>query len=170
MIHNENPFRADPADRDPIRRFRGRIASGVTIVTAGVGEERTGLTVSSLLVIEGEPPSIEIVVGPATDLWSVMARSRRFVAHICDFEHHQLANVFAGLSPSPGGLFVGAGWEDSDWGPVLVELPDRVYCALEALDEVGFSGVARGQVQRVEVTDLNDPLVHFRGGYRRLGE
>jgi hypothetical protein len=30
--------------------------------------------------------------------------------------------------------------------------------------------VARGQVQRVEVTDLNDPLVHFRGGYRRLGE
>ena len=62
MIHSEHPFRPEPGDLDPARRFRGRIAAGVTIVTAGTGSKPTGLTVSSLLVIEGDPAYVELVV------------------------------------------------------------------------------------------------------------
>jgi flavin reductase (DIM6/NTAB) family NADH-FMN oxidoreductase RutF len=168
MIHSDNPFRPDPGDRDQTRRFRGRLAAGVTIVTAGSGSQQTGLTVSSLLVVEGDPALAYVLVGPTTDLWAVAAESGHFVVHVCGYEHHQLAGVFAGLSPSPGGLFATADFSLSDWGPVLSELPDRLYCSFESRDEIGWSGLVVGRIDQVEVTDLIDPLIHFRSGYHRL--
>lgn len=170
MIHSENPFRAEPGDRDPARRFRGRLAAGVTIVTAGSDSERTGLTVSSLFVIEGEPALILLLAGPASDLWSLSSETGRFIVHICHYEHHRLADVFAGLSPSPGGLFATVGTTTSDWGPVLTDLPDRLYCRFVSREETGWSGVIRGTVDKVEVSDLTDPLIHFRSGYRHLDD
>jgi flavin reductase (DIM6/NTAB) family NADH-FMN oxidoreductase RutF len=168
MIHSEHPFQPDPADREQARRFRGRLAAGVTIVTAGSGSGRAGLTVSSLFVVQGEPAEVHLVVGPTTDLWDIAAESGHFVIHICRYEDRQMAEVFAGLSPSPGGLFAGMAVQESQWGPVLTDLPDRAFCRFETRDEVGWSGVLVGLIDRVEVSDLDDPMVHFRSGYRRL--
>jgi flavin reductase (DIM6/NTAB) family NADH-FMN oxidoreductase RutF len=168
MIHSEHPFRPEPGDRDLARQFRGRLAAGVTIVTAGSGRDRTGLTVSSLLVIQGEPARAHIVVGPTTDLWSLAADTGRFVIHVCRYDDRSLADVFAGIWPSPGGLFTGVDTTDSEWGPVLDHLPDRAYCSFVSRDEVGWSGLIVGEIDEVEVSGLVDPLVHFRSGYRRL--
>ena len=170
MIHSENPFQPEPGDRDQARRFRGRFPAGVAIVTAGSGSERTGLTVSSLFVIEGEPALIHLLVGPTTDLWTLAGDTGRFVVHICRYEHHRLAEVFAGLSPSPGGLFETAHSSGSDWGPVLTDLPDRLYCSFVAREEAGWSGVVVGRIDKVEVSNLTDPLIHFRSVYRRLAD
>lgn len=168
MIHSEHPFRPEPGDLDPARRFRGRIAAGVTIVTAGTGSKPTGLTVSSLLVIEGDPAYVELVVGPTSDLWDVAAEARRFVVHICRYEDMRLAEVFAGLAPSPGGVFAGVEWEASEWGPVITALGDRAYCTFVSARELGWSGLVAGHIDRVEISKLIDPIVHFRGAYRRL--
>lgn len=168
MIHSDHPFRPEPGDRDLARQFRGRLAAAVTIVTAGFEADRTGLTVSSLLLIQGEPAQAHVVVGPTTDLWSVAAETGRFVIHVCRYDDRQLADVFAGIWPSPGGLFAGVDATDSEWGPVLDDLPDRAYCTLVSEDEVGWSGLIVGSIDEVEVSDLKDPMVHFRSGYRRL--
>lgn len=168
MIHTEHPFLPDPADRDSTRRFRGRLAAPVTIVTAGSGENRAGLTVSSLFVVEGDPPRVHILVGPTTDLWDVAGETGRFVVHIGRDRHRQLAEVFAGLSPSPGGIFASFETTESDYGPTFIDLEDRVYCTVLSLEEVGYSGLMVGQIDQVEVSDLEDPLVHFRSRYRRL--
>ena len=125
MIHSGHPFRPDPGERDLARQFRGRLAAGVTIVTAGVESTRTGLTVSSLLVIQGDPALAHLVVGPTTDLWAVASATGRFVIHICRYDDRHLADVFAGLWPAPGGPFATTGSSQSDWGPVLDDLPDR---------------------------------------------
>ncbi len=168
MIHSENPFWSDPGDRDQPRRFRGRLPAPVTIATTGSESSRTGLTVSSLFVVEGEPALVHLVVGPTTDLWSIAEDTGSFVIHICRCEHQQLAEVFAGLSPSPGGLFASVASTASDWGPVLTDLPDRLYCRFSGREESGWSGVMTGRVEKVEVSDLTDPLIHFRSGYHRL--
>ena len=168
MIHSEHPFLPEPGDRDLARQYRGRLAAGVTIVTAGTESERTGLTVSSVLVIQGEPALAHIVVGPTTDLWGLAKETGRFVIHICRYEDRQLADVFAGLWPSPGGLFATVQTTQSEWGPLLTALPDRAYCTFETADEVGFSGLVIGRIDQVEVSDLQDPMVHYRSGYRRL--
>lgn len=169
MIHGDNPFVEAPDQRDPIRRFRGRLTAPVTIVTSGTGSDRTGLTVSSLNVVEGEPGVVQIVVGPTSDLWDVVARSRKFVVHICRSGDRALAEVFAGLRPSPGGVFAGLSVTETEFGPVIEMLGDRAYCTFTSQSEIGFSGVVTGEIDHIDVGDLVDPLVYFRGSYRGLG-
>ena len=168
MIHAEHPFADPPKDRDPVRRFRGRLANPVTIITSGEGDRQTGLTVSSLFVAEGEPGQLHAVVGPNSDLWEVAAETERFVVHVCHVENTGLAEVFAGLRPSPGGLFATTNTTQSKWGPLLDELPDRMFCSLKSRAESGNTGVFVGVINDVELSDIEDPLVHFRGTYRSL--
>jgi flavin reductase (DIM6/NTAB) family NADH-FMN oxidoreductase RutF len=169
VIHDDNPF-ADASDsRDPVRRFRGRLNAPVTICTSGDSDKRTGLTVSSLMVVEGDPGQVQAVVGPTTDLWDVVADMGRFVVHVCGERHRSLAEVFAGLRPSPGGIFTDLSVTDSEWGPVIDDLPDRAYCSLSSRLEVGFSGVVTARIDHVEVADLTNPLAYFRGQYHTLG-
>lgn len=168
MIHDENPFAESPDRRDPIRRFRGRLSAPVTVVTSGVGDKRTGLTVSSLIVIEGEPGLVQMVVGPSTDLWDVVEETGAFVVHICQEGHRDLAQVFAGLRPSPGGIFAGLEVTISDHGPVIGQLANRAFCRFLEKGEAGYSGLVVGAIERVEVTNITEPLVYFRGGYRSL--
>ena len=168
MIQTEHPFVDAPKDRDPVRRFRGRLVKPVTIITSGEGDRRTGLTVSSLFVVEGEPGRVHALVGPISDLWDVAAETERFVVHVCRFEDSGIAEVFAGLRPSPGGLFATAAATPSRWGPVLDDIPDRLFCSLESREESGFSGVLIGVIDHVELSDIEDPLAHFRGTYRKL--
>ena len=164
----DNPFLPPREERDQDRRFRGRLAGPVTIVTSGSGRTRTGLTVSSLFVVEGAPGQIHLVIGPQSDLWDVIADSRRCVIHIARDSKQGVADIFAGLRPSPGGVFATMETTESEWGPVLVDLGDRAYCRLLGMEERGWSGVVSLAIDEVEVTDLSDPLIHFRGGYRKL--
>jgi 3-hydroxy-9,10-secoandrosta-1,3,5(10)-triene-9,17-dione monooxygenase reductase component len=76
--------------------------------------------------------------------------------------------VFAGLRPSPGGMFARLEVAESEWGPVLTDLEDRAYCTITDREEAGYAGVVRGVIDRVEVTGTTDPLIYFRGRYHDL--
>lgn len=140
----------------------------MTLVTAGVGSQRSGLTVSSLFVNEGDPGEIHMVIGPLTDLWEALQETGRCVIHVAGSEHAGRADVFAGLRPSPGGIFAGSETATSDWGPVLVDLPTRAYCTVVSMEERGWSGVVIATVDKIDIAGLDDPLIHFRGAYRHL--
>lgn len=170
VTSGHNPFVPPVEDREPLRRFRGRLAAPVTIVTAGSGRRRSGLTVSSLFVIEGEPGQIHLVIGPLTDLWDVIEETRRCVVHIARSQHHAAADVFAGLRPSPGGPFAAVETSESEWGPVIADMPDRAYCRMVSCREVGWSGVIETEVDRVELSEGIEPLIHHRGSYHGLGD
>ncbi len=165
MIHDEHPF-ADPEDvRDPVRRFRGRLASPVTIVTAGGPAGRTGLTVSSILVSEDGPARIYFLCGTTTDLWQALLDTRAFVVHVVDRSARELADRFAGLRPSPGGLFSGLDPEDTPHGPMIPSLETRAHCSVARHHDTGVHALVVGTVERVDLHDLTEPLQYFRGGY-----
>jgi hypothetical protein len=52
QIHSSDPFATPEQDKSPVRRLRGRLASAVTLWTA---PGPAGLTVSSMLVADGDP-------------------------------------------------------------------------------------------------------------------
>jgi 3-hydroxy-9,10-secoandrosta-1,3,5(10)-triene-9,17-dione monooxygenase reductase component len=169
-IHDEHPF-ADPEDqRDPIRRFRGRLSAPVTIVTAGSQDSRTGLTVSSLVLAGDGEPRIHFVLGPDSYLWDAIQANEKFVVHILDASQHALSDQFAGIRPSPGGPFARVDISDSTHGPVLASCRTRAYCALGSVVEGDGYLLVEGVVESVDLHDLTTPLQWFRGSYRELAE
>jgi flavin reductase (DIM6/NTAB) family NADH-FMN oxidoreductase RutF len=167
-VHEDHPFEAPVDQRDPARRFRGRLATPVTIITSGDGDHRTGLTVSSLVVAEGEPSRIYFLLGSTTDLFYGLEETGKFVVHVLEAGDHALADVFAGLRPSPGGRFANVAVEQTEWGPVLSDVKTRAYCTFEGGDEETFFIVAEGRIDKLELAEMEAPLVYFRGKYRKL--
>ncbi len=168
-IHEgQHPFLAAEADRDPIRRMRGRLAAPVTIVTAGDGEGWAGLTVSSLMLAEGDPGSVHFMLGPTADVSDVIGRTDRFIVHVLSREHRVLSEVFAGRRPSPGGPFTGIAATETEWGPAINAVEDRAFCSGVEAIEHGYSLLVSATIDRVAVSDLTDPLIYFRGAYRAL--
>lgn len=167
-IHHQDPFATPPSMREPIRRFRGRLTSGVTIWTAAGEQGPVGLTVSSILVAEGRPSQIFGLVSDTTDLFEAIERTGRFVAHIVDAHRRRWADGFAGLYPMPGGAFNNLGWTQGDHGPEIEELPNRARCELIEILPAGYQRLIRAEVDQLSVADLDEPLVYFRGRYRDL--
>lgn len=167
-IHDEHPF-ATPVDlRDPARQLRGRMAAPVTILTAGEGLDRTGLTVSSLVVAEGEPPLVYCLLGATTDLYQTVEKTGTFIVHVCEAQHRTAADVFAGIRPSPGGMFAGSPVRQIDHGPVLEGFATRAACTVVSAREESYSMLVAARIDELVVGDLGDPLLYFRGGYRSL--
>ncbi len=168
-IHEgEHPFIPPEDERDPVRRLRGRLAAPVTIVTAGDAGNRAGLTVSSLMLAEGDPGSVHFLLGPTADVYDAMTRTDRLVVHVLAGESRTLSEVFAGRRPSPGGPFVGVTTTDSEWGPVIEEIEDRAYCSGVSVTEHGYSLLVSASIDQVAIADLTNPLLYFRGSYRGL--
>lgn len=168
-IHDEHPFLLPPSQRDPARRLRGRLTSGVTVVTAFGGDKPAGLTVASVLVAEGEPARLLMLVSDTTDFWYALEETGRFVLHVCDASHRTMADRFAGVVPAPGGPFTGVGWGRSDWGPVISGIANVAFASVDDVHEVGWQQLVVADLDRVSIDDLGEPLVWFRGAYRSLG-
>jgi flavin reductase (DIM6/NTAB) family NADH-FMN oxidoreductase RutF len=165
QIHEEHPFTTPSELRDPVRRFRGRLAAPVTVVTSGDPSNRTGLTVSSLLVADGDPSYVHFLVGLNTDLWDQVQDFGSFIVHILSERDRVLSDRFAGIRPSPGGLFTDVPVADTDYGPEIRGLGSRAYCRYVGHFETSFHSLVHGVVEDLVLDDLRQPLQYFRGEY-----
>lgn len=165
-IHTDHPFAVPIGQRDRARRFRGRLAAPVTVWTAGSAARPAGLTISSLVVAEGDPARVLGLVNDLADLWRAVQESGGFVVHILQREHRHLAERFAGRVPAPGGPFAGLAIAETPWGPALQDVANRACCRFETTATVGYAQLVTGVIERVDLDDLDQPLMHFRGRYR----
>lgn len=167
-IHSEDPFEVPMSERDPIRRLRGRLVLPVTVVTAGTGSEKAGITVSSLMIAEGDPGRVLCLVGDLSDFWFAVNETRKFVVQILSSSEIAIARRFAGIEPAPGGPFSGETLVATEWGPRLSKISNWAGCIMSLTQEVGYQQLVVGEVDHVELSDLSDPLTYFRGSFRRL--
>jgi flavin reductase (DIM6/NTAB) family NADH-FMN oxidoreductase RutF len=163
-IHDEHPFATPEGERDVLRRLRGRLPAAVTVLTAGRGRDRAGLTVTSLLLAAGEPARLLALVDEESELWDL--RPETVVVNVLGPAHRYLADAFAGVAPAPGGPFTLGTWSDGPWGPGLDDAVARVGVRLDAdePDQEGWGLLLRGTVEQVELLD-GAPLLHVRGRY-----
>ena len=165
-IHTTHPF-ADP-EPDPVRRFRGRLGGAVTLWTAGTGVDRAGLTLTSVLVVLGEPARVLGLVDPDSDLSLAVEETGRAVVQLLSWPDRDLAEGFAGTAPAPGGVFRQASFVETDWGPRLERAATWAGVRLESAADVGWSRLVTCTVEHVEVGEDDDPLGHRRGRFARL--
>jgi flavin reductase (DIM6/NTAB) family NADH-FMN oxidoreductase RutF len=164
-IHSTHPFQ-DP-DPDPARRLRGRVGGAVTLWTAGRGSERAGLTLTSVLVVLGEPARLLGLVDPDSDLADAAAETGRAVVQLLSWPDRDLAEGFAGTAPAPGGVFRLGSFVDTDWGPRLEHATTWAGVRLESSADIGWSRLLTCAVEHLEVGEDTDPLLHRRGRWVR---
>lgn len=169
-IHSDHPFVPAERDRDPLRRFRGRLPAPVTLWTTGGGGARAGLTVSSMLVADGNPARVLALVDEDSALADALEPDGAVAVSVLSWEHRALADAFAGTSPAPGGAFRLGGWSETEWGPVLDGVTSWMGARL--IDEPRHSGWAlllEAVVEHIEIgADPAEPLAHVRGRYRQV--
>jgi flavin reductase (DIM6/NTAB) family NADH-FMN oxidoreductase RutF len=169
-IHSEHPFMPAEPDRSPVRRFRGRLASPVTLWTSTHRERPAGLTVSSVLVADGEPGYLVGILDPLSDLWDALRESGTAVVTMLDWQHRQLADQFGYVAPAPGGPFASGDWLETRWGPSLVGASAWAGCRLvdPPATRLGWGLQVQLEVEHVEIGEDSPPLIHRRGRYFQL--
>jgi flavin reductase (DIM6/NTAB) family NADH-FMN oxidoreductase RutF len=169
-IHGDHPFLPPETGRSPVRRLRGRFGGGVSVWTTGVGRGRAGLTVSSMLVGDGDPGRVLGLLDPESELANALADTETFVVNILGWSDRGLADAFAGVAPAPGGVFTLGSWTDAEWGPVLDSALAWAGCRLvaEEMRAFGWSLLVEAIIEKVELREESDePLLHRRGRYQR---
>ena len=166
-IHSSHPFLEPESERDPVRRLRGRLGGTVTLWTTGSGSSRAGLTVSSLMLANGEPAHALALFDPDSDFAVALESTRTAVVHLLEWQHRDLADAFADIAPAPGGVFKLGTWTDTEWGPVLQGASAWAGVRLaEEPQDVGWSLLVDTVIEHVEIGDEAHPLVHRRGRYQ----
>jgi flavin reductase (DIM6/NTAB) family NADH-FMN oxidoreductase RutF len=164
--HGSNPFAEPP---DPVRRFRGRLGGAVSLWTAGEGAARVGLTVSSLMLANGEPARVLGLLDPDADLTDALLDTGVGVVQLLTWADRDLAEGFAGTGPAPGGAFRMGAWEQTTHGPALVGRT-RALVRVESSRPEGWSTLVAAVVEELQVVDDVDALEHRRGRYHRAAE
>jgi flavin reductase (DIM6/NTAB) family NADH-FMN oxidoreductase RutF len=167
-IHGTDPFATPEPDRSPVRRLRGRLVAPVTLWTA---PGPAGLTVSSMLVADGEPGRVLGLVDDESELWEAISAAGRFAVCPLGTGQRQLADRFAGLAPAPGGWFAQDRWVQTGYGPVPAG--DGVTwagCRLAGSRRCGWAMLVEGTIAELTIGPAAgaDPLSYYRGRYREL--
>jgi 3-hydroxy-9,10-secoandrosta-1,3,5(10)-triene-9,17-dione monooxygenase reductase component len=161
----QHPFATPPEHRDPARRLRGRLVAPVTVWTAGQPSTGAGLTVSSVLVAQGEPARVLGLIDPTTAFWEAMQEAGSFVVHVLAAGDRALAERFAEIRPPIRGAFEGLDVTGTPWGPVLGGTRPRAACRLAGSTPVGYAELVHGIIEQLELGSLDDPLVYLHGRY-----
>ncbi len=91
----------------------------VTVWTAGRPPDGAGLTVSSVLVAEGQPSHLLGLIDPTSAFWEAAQEARAFVVHVLAVADRALAERFSEVRPPIRGPFERLEVVESPWGPVL---------------------------------------------------
>src|SRR4029450_1483771 len=94
-IGRQPPFAVPPERRDPARRLRGRLVGPGTVWTAGKLPGGAGLTVSSVLVAEGQPARLLGLIDPTSAFWETARETGAFVVHVLAVGDRALAERFS---------------------------------------------------------------------------
>ena len=165
VIHPGHPFAPAEEAKDPARRLRGRLVAPVTIWTCG----DAGLTVSSMIVAAGEPASVCALLDPDSDLSDALAGTGRAVVNVLRGEHRTVADVFAGLHPSPGGPFRTGEWTEGPVGKVLTGAAGVATVTVTDRRTVGWSDLVTAVIDEVSLApEAGDLLAYVRGRYRTV--
>jgi 3-hydroxy-9,10-secoandrosta-1,3,5(10)-triene-9,17-dione monooxygenase reductase component len=167
-IHSSDPFQTPDSAKSVLRRLRGRFPAAVSLWTARDADGRpAGLTVSSTVLVDGDPGRLLGVVDEESTLWDALRRGDGLfaVAPLREADR-QLADIFAGLMPAPGGPFAGRAWQETRWGPVLSDVAGWAGCRLDGTRPMGFGLLVEATIENAQVSDHDPaPLLHYRGRY-----
>ena len=112
-------------------------------------------------------PLVLVCIGQASWTHDLVTQAPGFGVHILAADQEEVSNTFAF---SREDRFKDLPWEGGHHGvPMLEGAHARLVCERHQVVEAGDHSVLIGRVLQADVTD-GDPLMWWKGGYRRLAE
>jgi flavin reductase (DIM6/NTAB) family NADH-FMN oxidoreductase RutF len=157
-----------PIDSTELRRVMGHFATGVTIITTlDVDGRPYGLTANALCSVSLAPPLLLVCIDKHAESHEAFERSGFFAINILGVGHEELSRRFA---VSGGDKFVDVAHNFGSTGaPVLEDVLGTIECRVVGAHDAGDHTIYIGEVEQLGASE-GDPLLFFRGSYRRLGD
>lgn len=159
-------FRAG-TDARTLRDAMGCFATGITIVTA-IAPDGTpfGLTANSFTSLSLEPPLLLVCIANTAGSAPVLREAGHFGVNVLQIGQQPASNRFAGRGED---RFAATAWGPGETGvPLLDGSLVSFECRRHAVHAGGDHFILVGEVVRAQFEPRRDPLLYFRGKYRRL--
>lgn len=159
-------FRAG-SDARTLRDAMGCFATGITIVTSRAPDGTPiGLTANSFTSVSLDPPLLLVSIANTAGSAAAMKEASHFVVNVLQTGQQLASNRFAGKGED---RFSATAWQVGETGmPVLDGSLGSFECKRYAIYDGGDHFLLVGEVVRAQFEPRRDPLLYFRGKYRRL--
>jgi flavin reductase (DIM6/NTAB) family NADH-FMN oxidoreductase RutF len=162
--HGEYRTGSDPRT---LRDALGCFATGVTVVTCL--DERgdpVGLTANSFTSVSLDPPLLLVCVKRSASSAAALNGASHFAVNVLQTGQQPASIRFATKDQDRFGT---TPWSPGEFGPPVLRDSLGVFeCAAHAVHEGGDHHIVVGEVLRASFDPTLDPLLYFRGRYRRL--
>ena len=159
----------NPSD---FRKAMGGFATGVTIITLDLDGEVHGMTANAFASVSIDPLLVLVCVDHSTRTHAHMHAKKRFGINVLCEDQRAISEYYArpARAHEHAAAEAGARFERTAHGTPMLEgalayLECRLHSAEEAVDHTIFIA----EVEDVVVRE-GDPLLFFRGKYRKVGE
>ena len=155
------------SDARTLRDALGCFATGVTIVTAmSSSGEPVGLTANSFTSVSLDPPLLLVCIAKTSGSLKVIEEAEHFGVNVLHIGQQPVSNAFA----RPGeDRFAKTPWQRGQKNvPLIGGALVNFECSRHALHDGGDHVILVGKVERAKYEPRRDPLLYFKGKYRRL--
>ncbi|WP_414650770.1 flavin reductase family protein [Ensifer sp.] len=151
-----------PALRSAMRNLSG----GVSVITAGIGDEKTGATVTSATALSVDPPTMVVNINRTSSTWPIIQRYRHFCVNVLSREQQKVAERFSGVDGAKGAArYDGAEWTRLASGAsALIGALSAIDCEVEEIIERHSHAIIIGRVVAI-TTGTGEPIVYHNGLY-----
>ncbi|PDT73418.1 flavin reductase family protein [Bradyrhizobium sp. C9] len=160
------------ADHEIELQFRlvmRRLAGGVCVITAGSGDDITGMTVTSLTSLSASPPRLLVSINRQASSFEPIARHRLFGVNILGSDQQALAERFSNSRLKGSQRFDGTAWTPGASGvPLLDHSLATVECQVEEIIERHSHGIIVGRLSSMDVSHHLSGLTYWNGRYVQI--
>ncbi len=155
------------SDPRTLRDALGCFATGVTVVTAMDADGNpVGLTANSFTSVSLDPPLLLVCIAKTSNSLKVMQQVSHFAVNVLQIGQQPVSNLFA---KSGEDRFSNTPWQAGQNGaPILTGALVNFECRRHAEHDGGDHIILIGHVERARYEPRRDPLLYFKGKYRRL--
>jgi flavin reductase (DIM6/NTAB) family NADH-FMN oxidoreductase RutF len=152
---------------DSFRSAMRELSGGVSVITVGIGNDRSGMTATSVSALSLDPPTLIVCVNKTSSTWPLLLRHRSFGVNILHAGHEGVAERFSGRKGETGERRYGDDrWITLETGAsLLADALAALDCELEEAIDRHSHAIVIGRVKAIRTGAAEQGLVYWRGRY-----
>jgi 3-hydroxy-9,10-secoandrosta-1,3,5(10)-triene-9,17-dione monooxygenase reductase component len=152
-------------DGGDLRRVAGLFPTGVAVITTTLDDEPYGFAANAFTSLSLDPPLVLVCAARGSGTRPALVASGRFTVNLLAADQEEVCRAFATRGAD---RFAGVSWEPGHGGAprihgAIAHLDCNLHSLLPGGDHVIFTGLVTSVDENGE-----DPLVFFRGAFRKL--